>query len=108
MVYDSDGVPNIIVTKAIGKRLTTLANFPLHSIERIVREDEDKPQDGKKYPTCNFAVSPFPKGCYSLYVCSGQTKARLLLECTEEVALRLSEYASLAKAHAASFNDQTD
>ena len=108
VVYDSDGVPNIIVTKAIGKRLTTLANFPLHSVERIVREDEDKPLGGTKYPTCNFAVSPFPKGCYSLYVSSGQTKARLLLECTEEVAHRLSEYASLAKAHGAFLNDQID
>ena len=101
VAHDSEENPNLIVTKTVGKRVTTLFNIPLYEIVDIRRESPKEraahktPFGVKKF---NYAVTLMAGDTYRLITKSRTAENEIILEITREVADRLLEYSKLARA----------
>lgn len=102
LVFDSENVPNLIVTKLIGKRVTTLFSIPVSRIISIEAESADArrlhrtPCGTKKY---SYNVTMFADSTYRVYAQGNGESAEILLEITSAVAEKLLEYATLAREY---------
>ena len=87
-----------VVTKNVGKSVSTLAMIRLYEITEItpVISDTDKApgRDERKY---NFTPSMKPEEIWAVRSADRYEKRLFLLEINEQVAKRLSEYSKLAK-----------
>ena len=102
LVFDNNGLPNLIVTRKIGKSVTTLFAIPVSRIQAARGESaEDRkrheaPFGTKKY---NYCASLNPDKTYRLSAAGREGRAEIVLECTPAVADRLVEYAAIARAY---------
>ncbi|MBO7303166.1 MAG: hypothetical protein J6U68_03160 [Clostridia bacterium] len=102
LVFDSEDIPNLIVTKTVGKRVTTLFSIPISRIIRIEAESAEQrrkhetPFGTKKY---YYNVTMFPKETYRIYASGRGESCEIILEITPQVADKLMEYAALARTH---------
>jgi hypothetical protein len=107
VIYSGD-TPMIIVTKTIGKRVTTLMSLPLSCIFAVCEKGQYdaarvKEKGIKKY---NFAVSILPKSAYVLSAKTRYENMLVMLEGSAEFASRISEYSLLAKEYEAAHEDE--
>ena len=97
-VINSDGdCPTLIVTRTVGKRVTTLSSLSLtdiKSVEKMTVEPKRERYE-RKY---NFCQSLSPKETFVLRVATRYEKYTMHLEITNEVAERLREYIEIAKS----------
>ena len=101
VVYDSEENPNFVVTKRIGKSVTTLFNMPLYEIYKIELEtDLQRRKHTVPYGTqkFNFAPSLMAKSCYRIYAKNRSLTREFLIEGTSALAERLRSYSALALA----------
>ena len=102
LVLDSEDNPNLIVTKLIGKRVTTLFSMPISRITRIEAENAETrrkhktPVGTKKY---FYNVTMFPDSAYRVYAAGRGESSEILLEITSAVAEKLLEYADIAREY---------
>ena len=88
-----------MVTKRIGKSVTTLFNIPLYEIYKIElegaaeRRKHTVPYGMQKF---NFAPSLMAKSCYRIYAKNRQLSREILIEGTPALAARISEYSVLS------------
>ena len=102
VAYGSEEEPIFIVTKTVGKRVSTLGNFYLADIISVDKEGKGERGAHKtaagviKY---NYNPSLMPDTTYRLTLKSRWISAEIVLEGSDEFASRLREYASIARAH---------
>lgn len=95
IIFDSDGMPLLVVRQITGKRSTTLCRVGLSEIESIDREDRNArkehktPEEYRKYVYC---PSIDPDICYRITVINPYEKAEILTELTDEMADTLRTY----------------
>ena len=100
IIFDSDGVPILVVRQITGKRSTTLCRIGLSEIESIDREDRNDRRDHKtpdEYRKYVYCPSLDPEICYRITVINSYEKAEILTELTDEMADTLRTYVDQAK-----------
>ena len=89
-----------LVTKRVGKRISTMVYLPLYavtSIQKFTNTELKQRKSAKVTKRYNFAPT---FGADVVYMISARTpngEFEIILECIDEVAARLSEYAQYAK-----------
>ncbi len=98
VMTSGEGEALLVITKNVGKSLSTLAMIRLYeitSVERVTDEaGKAAARDERKY---NFCPSMTPDEVYAVRSSDRYEKRLMLLEINEAVAKRLSEYAKIAK-----------
>lgn len=109
VAYGGEDEPLLLVTKRIGKRVTTLANFYVADIVSVKKEGggeraEHKSEAGViKY---NYNPSLMPDTTYRISLKSRWVSAEVVLEGTDEFAEKIREYANIARAHRAQSEEE--
>ena len=95
VIYRGEENPEFLVTRTIGKRVTTLYNVPMSHIYKVCKKEENQHQDvgAKKY---SFLATLFTKEVYIIKSRSRYGQETVFIEATEEVASRIYEYAAKA------------
>lgn len=100
--------PMLIVTKRVGKSVTTLFNMPLYRIQKIEAETA-KERRKRKIPAgtqhFNYTVTLFAPSGYRIYAKSRYASSEILIEGTKQLADRLMEYAEIAASLEAAEGD---
>ena len=102
LIFDNNGLPNLIVTKTVGKSVTTLFTALITDIQDIKAESPEErkkhrtPSGTKKY---NYTVSLIPGTVYRVYTSGKEGKSEILMEFNEAVRERLLEYSAIARAY---------
>ena len=98
VMTSGEGEALLVVTKNVGKSLSTLAMIRLYEITDVtpvLSEGDKEPLRGeRKY---NFCPSMKPEQIWAVRSADRYEKRLFLLEVNEQVAKRISDYAKLAK-----------
>ena len=100
VTFDSVGQAVFTVVKVVGKRSSTmcylhLSNFK--SVEKMKSADYKKSKKYYKAQRFNFCPSFAPESFYMIKSESRGMRTEVIVDVTEEVAVRLMEYAQIAK-----------
>ncbi len=99
VAYAGD-IPMFLVTKTVGKRVTTLFNMPIYQVLKIESESA-KERKERKTPAgtqrFNYNVTLLSWDGYRIYAKSRYGSKEILIEGTAELSERLMQYAALAR-----------
>ena len=95
VIYKGEDNPEFLVTRTIGKRVTTLYNVPMSHIYKVCKKDKSVPTEvgAKKY---SFTATLLTKEVYIIKSRSRYGQETVFIEATDEVASRIYEYAKKA------------
>lgn len=100
VAFDSEGTPLFIITQTIGKRISTLCRVALSEITKIESESYEQmkshktPTDHRRYI---YLPTFLPAGVYRITIRSRYERSEIVIECSEEYAAMLGEFAREAK-----------
>ena len=100
VTFDSEGYAVFVVRQAIGKRQSTLCRIGLSEIVSIKREsakernEHKTPKDHRRY---SYLPTFMPDSSYRITTRSRYERAEIVIECSEEFADLLSDYAAEAR-----------
>lgn len=99
VMTDSSGTPLFLVTRTVGRSVSTLCRVELADVVGMSLLQKDKKSDdgSKGRKKMNFCPSVSPSAVYVLETKNRYEHFEILLEGSEEFAQRILEYAEIAK-----------
>ena len=100
ITFDSENAPIFVVRQLTGKRGTTLCRIDLADVMSVVKETKDErrahktPQNMRKYV---YSPTLSPEFVYRMTVYGRYEKAEIILECNDDFAELIRNYAAEAK-----------
>ena len=100
ITFDSEGTPLFVVRQMIGKRQTTLCRIGLAEIVKIEGENSTQRRKHKTpmgFRTYSYLPTLMPTFSYRITSMSRYEKSEILIESSEEFAVLLREYSTVAR-----------
>lgn len=100
VIFDSQGTPLFLITQTVGKRISTLCRVALSEIVRIEEESYEQMKahktesDHRRYV---YLPTLMPAKVCRITARSRYERSEIVIECSEEFAGLLSEYATEAR-----------
>lgn len=100
VTFDSSGYAVFVVRQVIGKRNSTLCRIGISEIFRVEREDTEQrrnhktPKDHKRY---SYLPTLLPEYSYRLITRSRYERSEIIIECSDEFAELIKQYAAEAR-----------
>lgn len=109
VIITSDGEPLFVVRQLSGRREVTLCRVPLAELTDIRKETAAERRAHVRQKDCPLFVylpTLFPPVSYRMTVGRGSERSEVLIECSEEFAALLLDYAAEARELAGDLNEE--